>query len=275
MLTCCAEVRQTRTRGKAKTTQRDARQKQLEILKARRVRKGKGATGRNLEATSDDDDFHNETDADGQSEDDWHADEIRKSLRSNNDEYEADFITDDDEEPPNLEDMPLEFTLLAHKTIKEHFKDVVEWMVHKKLNPAFSRDDEIYRIAFRKVDDVVKGYAGSKFISSIWREDFQRALKARPGFNEVGESAGALSLGCQACGRSTHPATFRVSFKGKPYDPETLENLREDDDTTGDYDDDDDRSYDIDGNVLPSTEREFYIGRFVTLFPTSLQTTRT
>ena len=48
--------------------------------------------------------------------------------------------------------------------MKEHFKDVVEWMVHNKVNPAFARNDPIYRQAFMKVDAEYKGYAQSKYV---------------------------------------------------------------------------------------------------------------
>ncbi|MBN6743394.1 DUF4211 domain-containing protein, partial [Acidithiobacillus sp. MC6.1] len=58
--------------------------------------------------------------------------------------------------------------------------DAVEWMVHRKINPAFSRDDEIYLQAFTKLDDEYQGYAKSKFVSSQWTAEFTRAIYARP-----------------------------------------------------------------------------------------------
>ena len=236
-------------------------------MKARRQRKAKAIETGELETTPDEDETNADSEVEDPSEDDWNVDQIRKSLRANSEENEPGFISDNDVEPEEGLDMPLEFTRSAYKKQKGYFKDVVEWMVHKKLNPAFEKTDEVYVIAFRKVNDEVRGIAGSKFVSSVWKENFQHALKARPCFDEVGESSHALSSGCEACGRSSHPATFRVRFYGKAYHPETLENLDDDDSQAeDDGDDDDGGSYDIDGNLLVSENHEFYIGRFVVHF---------
>lgn len=209
-------------------------------------------------------------------DDNWQKDEVRKSLRrENRDEYEDDFVVDEDEDSQIeavLEEMPLEFTMHQHKGVKHHFKYVIEWMVHKKLNPAYQRNDPIYRMAFQKVDDEAKGYAGSKFTSSQWKPEFSRALHARPIFEELTEKKAVLERGCEACGRSNHPATFRVAFRGKAYNPHTLEKLKDegaetdtsdsDDGQSGDESNDDAQSKDMNGNALISEDHEFLVGRF-------------
>ena len=268
MLTHSAEVRQTRTRGKGKPSQRDARLKQLEVMKSQRQRREQGIDDSELDIIPNEDDASAYSEVDDSSEDDRRVEELKRTLRSNEDDYETDFVVEDDGETQDLVEIPIEFTRHANKSLKEHFKDVVEWMVHKKLNKAFARNDPVYVIAFRKVGDEIGGLAGSKFISSAWKEDFQHALKARPKWDEMEESAGALLLGCQACGRSSHPATFRLKFSGRAYNPETLDDLKEDekdDDGNGD-DDDDTQSFDFNGNPLPDQEREFYVGRCVPHF---------
>ena len=185
------------------------------------------------------------------------------------DEYEEDFVDDEEDTvgiPVGLEEIPLEFTRHAHKKAKEHFKDAVEWMVHKKLNPAFARDDAVYRVAFRKLEDEVKGYAGSKFVSSVWTGDFAKALKARPEFFEVEIPYSAIEYHhCDACNRTNHPAKFMITFGGKAYHPESLEKLADeddDDDKAAGSGDDDVRSRDALGDPLPGTDKEFFLGRY-------------
>ena len=193
---------------------------------------------------------------------------IRRSLRDDEGEYDEDFVVDDQEEtlgaPGVLEDIPLEYTRHAHKRPKEHFKDVVEWMVHKKLNPAFPRNDTVYRVGFRKLDDEVSGYAGSKFLSAAWTGDFAQAIKARPRYSDVPlpfDSFGDLHY-CEACNRRNHPAKFIITFAGKAYHKQTLEDVSEDDDgEENDSDDEEAGSRNADGFLLPSVDKQYYVGR--------------
>ena len=186
----------------------------------------------------------------------------RQTPRDDNDDYDDGFVVDDGDgalgAPLGLEDIPLEFTRHAHKKPKEHFKDAVEWMLQKKLNPAFSSDDPIYRVAFHKLEDEVRGYAGSKFVSAAWAGDFARALKARPEYSEVDiPPAGRDYNHCDACNRTNHPAKVMITFAGKPYHPETLETLSDDED------EDDRRSRDVNGNPVPPADKQYFVGRYV------------
>jgi hypothetical protein len=151
-------------------------------------------------------------------------------FRNNNDD--ADFIDDEQEdvigEPAEL---PLEFSSLGRAKPKELFKYAVEWMVYKKINPAFSSNAEIYTLAFRKLDDEVKGLANSKYSSAAWTPEFTRALRARPEItvDEIGKQERSLMAAhCEACNRRTHPASFHITFTGKPYNKDTLEPEEED-----------------------------------------------
>ena len=187
---------------------------------------------------------------------------VRQALRDDADGYDEDFVDDDDEVPfgaPRLEEIPLEFTRHAHKRLKEHFKDAVEWMVNKKLNPAFARNDAIYQIAFDRLDDEVKGYAGSKFFSAAWTGDFARALKFRPEFFEIEVPTMFNNNKCDACNRSGHPAKFRITFGGKAYHHHTLEPVSADEEDNDE--DEDTKSRDSRGNPLPSTDKEYLVGR--------------
>ncbi|KAI3399066.1 hypothetical protein diail_7866 [Diaporthe ilicicola] len=162
--------------------------------------------------------------------------------------------------------LPHEFTAASRKPRKAHFKDVVEWLVHRRINPAFERDSEVYSTAFTRLNDECVGLAQSKFISSAWRPDFLRALRARPlielaelGYGHLGTDVDK----CEACGRSSHPATWAMSFKGKPYNKHTLDELE--DDTTSDSDEeepDEEEHLDRDenGNTLLPEDKEFFIG---------------
>lgn len=179
-----------------------------------------------------------------------------------------DFVVEDDDAPlgvpAGLLDIPLEFTAQAHKPLKDQFPYVVEWLVHRRINPAFDRHDPVYANAWRKLDDEVRALATSKFTSSAWKVDFYRTLKARPTMEafEMDGGDGDLYDTCQACGRSGHPATFRVFFAGQPYDKTTLEDIEPDSsDSSDDDDNDNDRqSVDTQGNVLPPASREWVMG---------------
>ena len=279
------ELRTDRTRGKSAPSKRSAA---LEKLKARRVghkvidlSSDSEAPTQPRRALYDHDSIGEaesqdsaDRDKDEDEDEEWRNEAIRQSLRDEEGEYDKDFVVDDDEEtlgaPDILEGIPLEFTRHAHKKTKEHFKDVVEWMVHKKLNPAFPRDDGVYQVAFYKLDDEVSGYAGSKFLSAAWTGDFARAIKARPRYSDVPVPVEMFTdlHHCEACNRTNHPAKFIITFDGKPYYKETLENVSEDDeDEENDSDDHDGGSRNADGFVLPSVDRQYYVGRSVVDFP--------
>lgn len=173
----------------------------------------------------------------------------RKSSPADEDvESEDENFIDDDDDTLGVPDealhlIPLEFTRASHKPLKAHFKDAIEWLIHRRINPGFDRDNEVYTTAWRRLDDEVTGLANSKFISSAWKPDFYRALKARPYIEQLELGAGhrAIDLeNCQACGRSGHLATWSICFKGKPYDSKTLDEVdSESEDENEDEDDDD------------------------------------
>lgn len=149
------------------------------------------------------------------------------------DEDDTGFIDDDpdaaigepDDDQPQL---PMQFSSMSRAKPKELFKYAVEWMVMKKIHPAFNSNDEIYELTFRKLGDEVKGLASSKFTSAAWTSDFTKAINARPELviNEIGGSRREfLTDHCEACNRKNHPATFELSLTGAPYDPDSLEPL--------------------------------------------------
>lgn len=129
----------------------------------------------------------------------------------------------------DLDDMRLTFSLSRAKT-KDLFKHAVEWMVMKKIHPAFDSTRNFYVLTFRKLDDEVKGLAGSKFTSSAWTSEFTRAIRARPDLitNEIRGAADYMSPHCAACNRKNHPATWEIMLTGQPYDKDTLEPLEND-----------------------------------------------
>ncbi|MCJ1429961.1 hypothetical protein MMC29_007876, partial [Sticta canariensis] len=251
------EVRKRRTRGTISTPKKVEKQKQLEMLRRHHAR------GKVVDLSSD-----NETplkkdhqadeiseDEDEDEDEDSGTEAVRQSLYTNADEYEEDFVDDEDVDgtlgaPLGLEEIPLEFTAYASKKPIEYFKIAVEWMVHNKLNPAFARDDMLYQIAVRKLDDEVQGFAGSKFVSSVWKEEFTMALKSRPEI-EVYQVPVDLEHNCEACRRGGHPAKYQVIFKGKPYNRTTLEEISEDED----YEDEDEKSSE------GQESYQFYLGR--------------
>lgn len=188
------------------------------------------------------------------------------------DDEDRDFIAEEDPDAPlgapDVE-MPLWASNFSRMKGKELFKYAVEWMVQKKLNPAFKSDDEVYDLAFKKLDDEVRGLAGSKFKSSVWQRDFMVSLEGRPEViltENEGLMSEMLEEKCQACNRSGHPATFNIQFTGRPYHMSTLEPVEEDDDDDEDEEEDVDvetlGQYDSKDRDLPPASRIYHVGRF-------------
>lgn len=179
------------------------------------------------------------------------------------DRYEDDFVLQDDDgeigAPTDLYDMPFEFTRHRYKLPKEYFRDVVEWMVHNKLNPAFPRDDAVYQTAFMKLEDEVRGRTGSQLISPAWNSDFRRALMARP---QIEVTLFPITEGhaCDACNKSGHPASFDIKLYGKPYSLDNLEPLSEDE-SDEESEREDTRDRDRDGYPIPDENTRFFLGR--------------
>jgi len=197
-----------------------------------------------------------------------------------------DFIEEDDDGalgvPGELVEIPLEFTRHSRKPLKEHFRDVIEWLVRFKFEPNFEeKHNELYMIGWKRLDDEVAALASSKFASSAWKPEFRRALNARPKFVSVELPKGDLDRlfgTCEACGRSGHPATWTVSFQGAPYyrknktDPRFLEDVESDEDSSSSSSSasssgsDEDTAKppktdrDEEGNELPPESRQWSVG---------------
>ena len=216
--------------------------------------------------------------ADGNSEDEDPTDEedapqhmTARSMFAAEQEDE-DFVSDGEDDTLGVPaDLPLEFTRYASMKAKDLFRHVVDWMVQKKLNPGFNQDDELYRLAFQKLNDEVRGLAGSKFMSAAWTPVFQLALRARPsiGLAPIDRNSAQHFMRdkCDACNRTGHPATWEVQFQGKPYHRESLEELgNEDDDSEPDSDDDGSvqgrPARDAEGREIVPESTTFYVGKF-------------
>ncbi|KAF2468913.1 uncharacterized protein BDR25DRAFT_344129 [Lindgomyces ingoldianus] len=288
----------------------NARQKALEALKRRRAgprselspsvpSARKGAFVRSdleddLEVIGGDEEEEENGDGEVDEDEDFSTDDVHPyncrvdtldMFQENVDD--ADFVVDEDENgddflgaPAELSGIPLAFTSMNSKKPRELFKYAIEWMVQKKINPGFSSDDEIYELTFRKLNDEVNGLVNSKFSSSVWTPDFTRALRSRPDItiNEISKlERDVTSPHCQACNRTKHPASYNISFSGKPYNKDTLEPLYEDDDddkdSTSDSDEEDSDSdsisldsagnkkeYNANGEVLPPASTVFTLG---------------
>ncbi|KAL8846426.1 MAG: hypothetical protein Q9221_008486 [Calogaya cf. arnoldii] len=218
-------------------TQRSTRQKQLEMLRKRRAGEAIGPVSDDNDQDIYQQDSEPYADSDvliEEEDEDSGTERVRRAIRTDNlDDYEEDFVDDDDDTHTDLANIPIEFTRHAHKKPIEHFKDVVEWMVHNKLNPAFLRNDPIYTIAVRKLDDVVQGYAGSKFMSAAWTADFTETLKRYPDCTKI-DVPTLFDQKCEACGRSGHPAKHQLTFSGKPYHRDSLEDISSDEEDSDD-----------------------------------------
>lgn len=255
------------------STQKNARMQALQRLKQKRA--GQPETideeddgGAAVAANADDlDDFYDEQD----DEEEPQITSSRQMFRPT--QEDEDFI---EKEPDDgllgiPQGIPLHFTRFGSMKAKQLFKYAVEWMVQKKINPAFQQTDEIYTLTFNKLDDEVQGLAGSKFTSAAWTAEFTTVLKARPEivYDEINRSDFDVLLHdkCDACNRSGHPATYEVQFQGKPYHLATLEDVAgndEDDDSSSSSSCSSSESPDHDalGHALPPPSTIYHLGKF-------------
>lgn len=266
---------------------RTGKEKMMELMKRRRAGENIDAVTDSSESGSDGEDEDEELQELSQFEDEEPSPEDarksakpakRKPLIQNSDgEIDTDdFVTDNEEGPlgiPLLAQIPLEFTSAAHKPIKEHFKDVVEWMIHNKINPGFEWRDPVYTTAFQKVDQECVGFASSKFVSTQWTAAFTRAIYARPRLElrQLNPGEGIDILGeakCEACNHRKHIPTWSIQFQGKAYDKVTLEDIDQDsssdedsdDASSASSDDSDKASVDENGQPLLSEDKTWFSG---------------
>ncbi|KAI9886351.1 MAG: hypothetical protein M1823_001859 [Watsoniomyces obsoletus] len=298
----------TKSRTRDRTAKpKSAAQKALERLRQRRLARENGEPEKESEPesesdrprraiydTSDEDDQEDDRmDVDNNDIDDEQRrgigpadrmDAIRRSLKryATGDEDDQNFIVDDEEEEDHLgvpsssgdprSQIPIQFTVHNHRTDEDNLRIVVEWLVKKKINPEFARDDDIYRASFERLEQRLAGYIRSKFISSIWRPAFIRSLEARPGL-ETRELMEDPDVRCGACGRKNHSASTMFIFHGKPYHHETMEEVSDDDDEDEEDDDDDEEeedgedgrrekpTRDSQGRSIPDEDAEFLVGK--------------
>lgn len=163
------------------------------------------------------------------------------------------FVIEDEEIGVPM-DIPIEFTRWQSAKPRELFRYAIDFLVQKRLNPAFAASDDIYRVAWQKLDDQVCGLTQSKFSSAAWSRDFHVALHARP-VKRTGTMP-AFDQHCQACNRSGHPATRRIQFTGAPYARDSLEDLEQDE-----RDEEQGVVRDGRGRVVPDEEIVYSLGQ--------------
>jgi hypothetical protein len=272
------------------SSQKSMRQQALERLKAKR----KAPMSSIIEDEDDEDDDdedeprvddeeedYNQSSDEQEEDDDLPEPSTNRTTRKQmfaEDEEDEGFVIDDDGPLDVPTNVPIAFTRYASMKARDLFRFAIDWMVQKKINPAFQMDDEIYDLTFKKLDDEVKGLAGSKFQSAAWTAKFTLALQARPDLLSAHlDRKSSAHFGrdkCDACNRSGHPATYEVKFEGKPYDKNSLEPVAPRKDANDSDDDDGDSSskssvdenapvnYDSQGRQILPEETVFYLGKF-------------
>ncbi len=246
------EIRDTRTRGRPAESERARRFDKLQELRRRR-------TGI---SEPEDDDSERASVEEGAEDTAQEEEEQPYESLKDLDEYEADFLDDDGEEPLGVDlarhRVPLEFTRNANLKPDQYFKYEVEWMVHNKLNPAFERRDEIYEVSHKKLNDEFLGRAGSTYISTVWDPEFTKALKTRPELSCL-TVATMLERKCEACNRSGHPPKHTLTFSGRPYDKDSLEPT-----STQHEGENDSQSDSTSSDSEEPADQTFFLGRYVT-----------
>lgn len=267
-------MKNTRTRGRNVKSARDKRLEQLEVLRRRRA----GLKEESEDEEASDSDVEEigtpPSDASPSGEGLWKHhntnSDVESSIDPNEDldRYEDDFVLEDENEELGvpLEEIPFEFTRHAYKQPKEYFRDVIGWMVQNKLNPGFPRSDAMYEMAFLKLEDEVKGRAGSQLISSVWTPSFVYALQARPHL-DISAFPTEENHSCDACRRSGHPASADMRLFGQAYSLQTLEPLKDEDEDSDASEEssnpgnNDGQDRDRNGHIIPPENVHFYLGR--------------
>ena len=256
-------ARKARTRGGPVTTKRDRTREHLELLKRRRagerIPRVHNSDGEDSDAEGADINVIGRPAPEAAADDSVHS-----SLDTDQDpeeENEEDFIEQDTSgrlERPHP-DIPIEFTAFARARPQELFPHVVEWLVKNKIAPAFARNDDLYRLAFGKVEDQVLAQAGSRLISSAWNATFKWTVLARPklSINAIPGLGDDLIRTCDACNKTNRPARFDFVLSGEAYETDTLEAV---DISDNDDEYDDDASRDEKGHVLAKQTQHFYLG---------------
>ncbi|PQE12135.1 transcription factor iiic protein [Rutstroemia sp. NJR-2017a BVV2] len=261
---------------------RTAKQKQLEILKRKRA----GESNPMLTESESDEEVRGiydsgsdalstfEDEEEEEEEEEQEVEEARKrrtpkkSTMENQDEYDSDFVDDDDDGLIGVPDhamIPLEFTAAAHKPLKEHFSEAVEWCVQTKINPGYNKAlQPIYTRAWNKLDDAYSGLTHSKFVSSGWTREFTKALYARPQFSarrlEPGEGIDLLGEAkCEACNRRKHVPTWGIQLMRSAYHKDSLAEVEKDSEDSDD-DGNDGQSMNSRDEPIPSQSKEFLVG---------------
>ncbi|KAJ5553311.1 hypothetical protein N7494_002689 [Penicillium frequentans] len=253
----------TRDRGRIPESARDKRFKALEAIRRKRLGL-KPESEDEPEIISDEEGNEDPSEQDSDEDEENNSDVEPAPSNEDLDRYEDDFVLDDDSVLLGVptEEIPLEFTRHAYKKPKDYFRDVVGWMVLNRLDPAFPRSDAMYEMAFMKLEDEVKGRAGSQLISSVWNPKFRYSLLARPHI-EITSYPTFDNHSCDACNRSGHPASTDMKLYGKPYSLETLEPIN--DSEASDSDEEESKSSDVDhdrqGHALPNENSRFLLGR--------------
>ncbi|CCU75121.1 hypothetical protein BGHDH14_bghG000997000001001 [Blumeria hordei DH14] len=220
-------TRQMKTRS-----HRTEKEKALELMRRKRA----GERLEKLSSSESSDELEYEFQTLSDFEDDEINDHERLNYQDNEDPEDTadslEFILEDDEGLLGVPDysalIPIQFTHAAHKPLKEHFRDVIEWMVKNKIFPDFAREDEIYLQAFRRLDDICQGLAKSKFISTQWTQEFLAAIWSRPYFTSGPLSRRKVKTGekiltkCDACNHRKHPPSSFIRLHGMLYDKKTL-----------------------------------------------------
>ncbi|PYH99351.1 hypothetical protein BO71DRAFT_394422 [Aspergillus ellipticus CBS 707.79] len=264
-------VRDTRTRGRLANSARAQRQQHLDALRRRRAGKTESDTEKSNPEPEDQESSESEAESEEETlgrpqprlQNRQEESDVESAIADNDDldRYEDDFVIEDENDilgaPTGLDDIPIEFTRHAYKQSKDYFQDTIEWMVHNQLNPAFPRSSPVYKVAFKKIEDEVKGRTGSQLVSSVWNASFCRALLARPQI-EITAYPTLEGHPCDACNRSGHPASFDIKLYGKAYSLETLEPLADDDEDSKAENDGQERNRE--GRVLPNENKRFFLG---------------
>jgi len=116
-------------------------------------------------------------------------------------------------------------------------------------------------------DNEYLGFADSKFVSTQWTAEFNRAVYARPTIliTKLAPGEGVDVLGeakCEPCNHRNHHPSFAIQFTGKAYHKATLEEIESESEDEDDDDDSDKASVNSKGQALPPTDKIWMSGRY-------------
>jgi hypothetical protein len=174
-------------------------------------------------------------------EDDDHDDDEGDDDEGDDSDASANFIASDDDISDGGVVLPEEFSL-KRESPEYKFKVVFQYLVllvvkGPDILPLKGSEDAYFGRQIHDVRKMMRGLRDS-MAGSLWRAEFRKALETYPLWKQA--NLDEVESYCDACNRRNQKCYQCAWLRGRPYDPETHEDLGDSSSSGSEEDDDDD-----------------------------------